>query len=104
VHVAPPSVSVHSYTTGEGRRGGGGRVPVLRKTRLAKGEVYKVPESPVVVIAGPVHKVKVRTRGARNGSVPAVSYLSVDVAHVEPLKIKAHLEEVLVGTSERENR
>ena len=66
--------------------------------------MYKVPESPVVVIAGSVHKVKVRTRGARNGSVPAVSYLSVDVAHVEPLKIKAHLEEVLVGTSERENR
>ena len=83
---------------------GGGGVPFLRKTRLAKGEVYKVPESPVVVIAGSVHKVKVRTRGARNGSVPAVSYLSVDVAHVEPLKIKAHLEEVLVCTSKREKR
>ena len=61
------------------------------------------PKSPVVVIAYPVHKVKVRARGAGNGSVPAVSYLSVDVAHVEPLKIQAHLEEILVGTSEREN-
>ena len=107
--VAPPSVSVHSYNTGlkgkGGEEGRGGReVTFLRKTRLAMGEVYKVPESPVVVIAGPVHKVKVRTRGARNGSVPAVSYLSVDVAHVEPLKIKAHLEEVLVVTSERKNK
>ena len=61
------------------------------------------PKSPVVVIACPVHKVKVRAGGAGNGSVPAVSYLSVDVAHVEPLKIQAHLEEILVGTSEREN-
>ena len=56
-----------------------------------------------MVIACSVHKVKVRTGGAGNGSVPAVSYLSVDVAHVEPLKIQAHLEEILVGTSEREN-
>lgn len=62
------------------------------------------PKSPVVVIACPVHKVKVRAGGAGNGSVPAVSYLSVDVAHVEPLKIQAHLEEILVGTSERENK
>ena len=87
----------------QGRKG----VTLVEKEEVSReGGVQRSsqPKSPVVVIACPVHKVKVRARGAGNGSVPPVSYLSVDVAHVEPLKIQAHLEEILVGTSERENK
>jgi len=57
-----------------------------------------LPESPVVIITGPVYNIKVGSGSAGDGSVPAVPYLPVDVAHVKPLKIQAHLEEVLAHT------
>lgn len=57
-----------------------------------------LPESPVVIITGPVYNIKVGSGSAGDGSVPAVPYLPVDVAHVKPLEIQAHLEEVLAHT------
>lgn len=57
-----------------------------------------LPESPIVIITGPVYNIKVGSGSAGDGSVPAVPYLPVDVPHVKPLKIQAHLEEVLAHT------
>ena len=63
-----------------------------------------LPEGTEIVITGPVYDVKVRSGSAADGSVPAVPYLPVDVARVKPLKIQAHLEEVLVHTRQLQEK
>ena len=53
------------------------------------------PECPVVVITDSVHHISVGSRGAANGTIPAVAHTTIHVASKERLKATVHLEPVL---------
>lgn len=50
---------------------------------------------PVEVLADTIHQVKVRSRSAGNGTIPTVTYTTIQVAGVKPFKVQIHFEHVL---------